>query len=547
MKQKQPIDLDIEIARSKRVLKKYSHDTSIFEIEPKAVIYPKNAEDVKRLVKYVSSHKKKTPNLSITPRSGGTDMTGGSINDSLIVVTERYMNRIGRVRSNRIVTQPGVYFRDFDKVTKVAGKEMPSYPASREIAAIGGMAANNAGGEKSLIYGKTQDYVKRLKVVLSDGNEYEFRKLKKKQLKQKLKLKNFEGEVYRRMFKLVSHNYDLLQKAKPKVSKNSTGYRLWDVYDKENETFDLTQLFVGSQGTLGFITEIEFELVDYKQHSGLLIGFIPRLDHLPDVVNTVVKHGPSSFETFDDHTLKFAMKFFFQFRKTLGWGKFIKLAFSFLPDLFLMLRGLPKLIMLAEYESDDPDEIKENLDKLKDDLKKRHPHILFEEAETESKSERFWLMRRESFNLLRKNVKGRHTAPFIDDLVIPPENLPKFFPEFKKILEKYELLYTIAGHLGDGNFHVIPLMDLSNPKERAKLEPCLKETIALVKKYGGSMSGEHNDGMIRGPFLEKMYGRKVYEHFADTKKIFDPLNIFNPHKKVDATWGYSQDHIRTSF
>ena len=170
-----------------------------------------------------------------------------------------------------------------------------------------------------------------------------------------------------------------------------------------------------------------------------------------------------------------------------------------------------------------------------------------EEDSTEAKAWKFRIMRRESFNLLRKKVKDKHTAPFIDDFVVPPPYLAEFLPKLQVIIKKYNLLATIAGHMGDGNFHVIPLMKIEDPKERAKLEPCMHEVNDLVLSYGGSISGEHNDGMIRGPFLSQMYGQEIFELFKQTKKIFDPENIFNPHKKTDADWEFSMSHIRQHF
>lgn len=170
-----------------------------------------------------------------------------------------------------------------------------------------------------------------------------------------------------------------------------------------------------------------------------------------------------------------------------------------------------------------------------------------EEDETAAKAWKFRIMRRESFNLLRKKVRDKHTAPFIDDLVVPPKHLPVFLPKLRTIVNKYQLLATLAGHMGDGNFHIIPLMKIEDPKERAKLQPAMREVNELVLKYGGSLSGEHNDGMIRGPWLEQMYGKKMVDLFKETKKIFDPDNIFNPHKKTDADWEYSMSHIREHF
>ncbi len=536
------------VRSDKRTLKKYSHDTSLFEVVPTAVVYPKNTNEIKKLVKYVSEHKKQQPELSITARSAGSCMSGGAINDSIILDFTKHFTDMGSLRSNRVSVEPGMLYRKFEKRTLRWGKLMPSYPASRDLAAIGGMVANNAGGELSLKYGKTERYVKRVKAVLSDGNEYEFKPLSKEELAKKTQLKSFEGELYRHVYKLINDNYEAILRAKPPVSKNSTGYNLWNVWNKETEIFDMTQLFVGSQGTLGLVTEVEFELVDKMPQSGMLIAYMPDLNGLASIVNRTLAHSPTSIEAFDDKTIKFVFKFFLKFRAMLGTWGFIKLCFRLIPDALILVRhGIPKLIFLAVFEAKTHAETEKQLHDLQAELKKHHPHLTIELAHDDAAQERFWLMRRKSFALLRKNVGKRHTAPFIDDLVVPPEHLEEFLPKLQKIIKKYDLMETIAGHLGDGNFHIIPLMELEDPKERAKIEPCLKELITLLKKYDGSMSGEHNDGLIRGPFLKDMYGEKVFNYFKQTKEIFDPENIFNPHKKTDAKWSFSHHHIRDSF
>ncbi|MEX0932067.1 MAG: FAD-binding oxidoreductase, partial [Candidatus Saccharimonadales bacterium] len=401
-----------------KTLFKYSHDTSLFEIIPQAVVFPKDANDLKELVEFVKKYRKIDPNLSLTARSAGTDMSGGAINDSIIVGFEKYFTKLGKVNGKRITAQSGVYYRKFEKRTLKAGKILPSFPASKHICAIGGMVANNAGGEKSLTYGKTEKYVRKLKVVLNDGNQYTVKPLNKKELDKKLAQKDFEGQIYKKLYNLIEKNYELIQNAKPKVTKNSTGYKLWDVWDRQKGIFDLTQIFVGSQGTLGLVTETEFELVEAKKHTGMLVGFVRGLERLGELNNHILKHAPTSVEVFDDHTLNFALRFFLQFRKTLGWRKFIKLAFSFLPDIWLLRKGWPKLIVLIEFEADKAHTVRAKVGALRRDLEESEFEITLENADSAAKSERFWLMRRESFNLLRKNVKGKHTAPFIDDLVV---------------------------------------------------------------------------------------------------------------------------------
>ena len=171
---------------------------------------------------------------------------------------------------------------------------MPSYPASREICTMGGMVANNSGGEKSLHYGKTEDYVQELNVVLSDGEEYVFKAIGPEELEQKKLQNNLEGEIYRQMYALLEFNYELIQKARPNVSKNSAGYLLWNVWNRKR--FDLAQLFTGAQGTLGLITKIKFRLIKPKKYSGLLIIFLRDLEFLGEVVNLVNKSEPESFE-----------------------------------------------------------------------------------------------------------------------------------------------------------------------------------------------------------------------------------------------------------
>ena len=538
--------ISCEIDDSQTTLENYSHDASLFEVRPKIVVSPKSADDLKKLIRFVSGNKTEDENLSITARSGGTCMSGGAINDSIIVDFAKNFSHIKSVSENLAVVEPGVFYRDFEVATLKKNAIMPSFPASREICTIGGMVANDAGGEKSLSYGKTINYVSSLKAVLADGNEYSIRPLNLQELNAKMKDANYEGQIYKKVYELIDNNNDLIQRAKPKVSKNSTGYNLWDVWNRDSEVFDLTKLFVGSQGTLGLVTEVGLKLVPAQEYSGVLVCFMKKTDELGEVINTVLEHHPASFESFDNYTLKLSLKFFPYFRKTLGWKGLFKLAVSLLPDVFIFMKGVPKLILLVEFNGTTQKEVDE---KIKAAHIALNPFKLeaVEEDNTEAKAWKFRIMRRESFNLLRKKVKNKHTAPFIDDLVVPPKHLPEFLPKLRKIINKYKLLATVAGHMGDGNFHIIPLMELEKKSERDKLLPAMKEINELVLGYGGSLSGEHNDGLIRGPWLKQMYGEKVYELFKQTKEIFDPDNIFNPHKKTDADWQWSYGHIRDNF
>lgn len=208
------------------------------------------------------------------------------------------------------------------------------------------------------------------------------------------------------------------------------------------------------------------------------------------------------------------------------------------------------MILMVEFNGDSEQAVRDQVRALHRELKHlraRYEINGFEEDPTEGKSEKFWIMRRYAFQVLRKKVKDKHTAPFIDDLIVSPQYLVAFLPKLRAIVKRYKLFATIQGHIGDGNFHVIPLMKIEDPKERAKLLPAMKEVNTLVLQYHGSLSGEHNDGLVRGPWLEAQFGKPIVELFREVKHIFDPNNIFNPRKKADADWDYSFSHIRERF
>ena len=532
---------------SRRVREDYSHDASMFEVVPELVVAPKDSEDIQQIVKYVGMHKAKQPGLSLTARSAGTDMSGGAINDSIILDMQKHMDKLFEVTPEYAKVQPGMFYRDFEVETLKHGAQLPPYPASRDLCTVGGMVANNSGGEKSLQYGKTEKFVTELKVVFADGHEYTVRPLNEKELKAKMRQHDFEGKVYREVFKLVDDNYDAIKAARPNVSKDSTGYHLWNIWDRQTGVFDLTQAIIGSQGTLGIVTDITFRLVPAPKHSGTLVVFLRDMNALGDLIKKVMTFKPATFEGFDNYTLMLSFKLFFFFHQKLGWWGMIKLGLQLIPSALMLFKGIPKMVLLIEFNGETPEEVAEKVRRCRQGLGKYSKKAVFEENDSEVKARKFWIMRRESFNLLRKKVADKHTAPFIDDLVVNPEHLPQFLPELREILKRYKFLATIAGHMGDGNFHVIPLMKIEDTLERIKIAPAMREVNELVIRYGGSLSGEHNDGMSRGPWLHQMYSPEILAHFKKLKSIFDPQNIFNPHKKTDSDWEYSMSKIRTHF
>ncbi len=531
-----------DIENSAEVLKKYSTDASLLSVTPEIIVFPKDVEDIKQLVSYVSAQKEKGVSVSITARAAGTCMSGGSLNESIIIDTQRYMSGVVSMGHNEATVLPGTLYRDFEKQTLSKGLLLPSYTASKSICAIGGMVMNNAGGEKTLAYGKTEQYIKQLKIVFSDGNEYTIVPLNKRQLAAKKRKKTFEGQLYTQIAQLIKDNERILADAKPQVSKNSAGYYLWNVW-REDGTFDLNRLLVGSQGTLGILTEVTFSLVKVKSHSKLFVVFLKDLADIPELVKRVLPYKPESIESYDDHTFKMAMKFLPSLIKQMNVKNFFRFAWSFWPEVRMILTGgLPKLVVLIEFASDSMEDIEKRIASLKVDIADMHlsQHI----AQNKEDTEKYWTMRRESFNLLRKHVHGKRTAPFIDDFIVRPEYLPEFMPQLDALLGKYpDLVYTIAGHIGDGNFHIIPLMDMHIPQNKQIIVDLSKAVYDLVIGYNGSITAEHNDGIIRTPFLSRMYGDTVVDLFKQTKDVFDPLGIFNPGKKVGGSFKYIEEHI----
>lgn len=516
-------------------LQKYSRDTSIFERRPVVIVRPRSEADVIAVVRYVHEMRVNGEYVSLAPRAAGTDMTGGSLSDCIVLSCTEHLNRVIDVGPRYVVAEPGVFYRNLEKETLgKSGAIIPSYPASRQLCALGGMIANNSGGELTLRYGKTDSYVESLDVVLSDGSKATFAPLTQSELAQKESGTSLEGAIYRGIHDLIMNNHAEIERARPLVSKNSAGYSLWNVWNQTTGLFDLTKLVVGSQGTLAVVTKARLKTVQLKKHRAMLVVFLKDISHLPDVVHRVMQHQPESFESYDDHTFKLAVRFMPQIIGQLGFVQMIQLGFAFLPELWMVLTGgVPKLVLMAEFAEDSLESAREKAKEAR--LALADQPVQAKVAQREIDAKKFWIIRRESFALLRKNLRGLYASPFIDDLVVPIESYPTFIPALNKLLAEYDLIYTIAGHIGNGNFHIIPLMNLSDEKARKTIMELTPKVYDLVAEFHGSTTGEHNDGIIRTPYLHTMFTPKMLELFAEVKRIFDPLNILNPGKKVGGT------------
>ena len=522
----------------------YSRDTSIFERAPRVVVFPKNADDVSKLVTFTHDARNHGENLSVTARSAGTDMTGGPLTDSISVVFTKHMNHVIEIGrdpdatdgTGYAIAEPGVYYRDLEKTSLAKyGMIYPAYPASRDLCAVGGIVSNNSAGELNLRYGKTDRHVHELDVVLSDGSQVQIHPLSFNELAVKEKEATFEGRIYKQIHALIENNKDEIEHARPSVTKNSAGYGLWNVVDEKKRTFDLNQLIVGSQGTLCFVTSAKLRLITPHAHRAMLVVFLSDLGILPEIVSRVLKHEPESFESYDDKTFSLAVHFMPQMLMQMGLFAALKLGIAFIPDIWTVLRGgVPKLVLLAEFAENTAEEALEKARMARHSLEGLAVRTRL--AKSEAQSAKYWKVRRESFALLRKNIHGRYAAPFIDDIVVHVKDYPSFLPELERLVRGHRFIYTIAGHIGDGNFHIIPLVKMNGAEDRAEMLELMPKVYALVAKYHGSITGEHNDGIIRTPYLPTMFSPRMIELFAEVKRIFDPLGVFNPGKKTGGTF-----------
>lgn len=536
-----------EISDDPAALETASRDTSLFKICPELVAYPKDAADVSAIVREIHEAKQAGAEIAVAARAAGTDMSGGPLTTGVVISFTKYMNHMVEVGHTYAITEPGVYYRDFEKATLAKKLILPSYPASREICAMGGIVANNSGGERTLEYGKTENFVEELDVVLSDGSQAVFKLYTPEEIAEKKRLHTLEGEIYREMDALLATNAKVIEAHRPKVTKNSAGYALWSVRDQKTGGMNLAKLICGSQGTLALWTRAKLALVEPKEHRAMMVIFLSDLDVLPEIVKRVLPFDPESFESYDDHTFTLAVNFLPEMLMQMGFAKAARLGIDFIPEAAMIAAGgVPKLILMAEFAERTIEEADAKALKAKEALADLELRIQIEKDERAS--EKYWIVRRESFNLLRKNLHGTFAAPFIDDFVVPPASFPEFMPKLKDLLAEYkdDFVYTIAGHVGDGNFHIIPLINLSKPRSREVILELAPKVYELVLSYGGTTTGEHNDGIIRTPYLTMLFGEEMTALFKKTKEIFDPLNIFNPGKKIGGTFEDIKTYMLTA-
>jgi FAD/FMN-containing dehydrogenase len=513
-----------EVREDLNTKKMYSCDASIFEVMPDAVVFPKNKEDLSKLIQYASAN-----NTTLTARSAGTCMSGGSLTEGVVIDMAAGFSYIGEIdkEQNTVWVGSGTYHRDIESALTPHGLLFAPYTSSKDLCGIGGMIGNNASGEKSFRYGATIDNIVSLRMMCSDGNEYTFSELSSAEFKAKALLENFEGTVYKELDTILQENKEQLEASRPKVKKNAAGYGLWNIYNPERDTYNVARLIIGSQGTLGIVTDIQLRLVPLPQHYSMLVCRIENLKNLATVVQTMASHLPEGIETYDNHTYTLAQKLLPEDAARAKLGKDAR------------------LVVFAQFS----ERSQEETEAVAEMCKKELASLGFAgELVAREEADSHFVIRRASFKLLKEYAHGTSKAvPFIEDTIVPLEHYDAFLEKLEDILTRYDMTYTYAGHIGDGSIRLIPLVNLETEDAADKVLSLAQEVYTLTISFGGSISVDHNDGIIRTPFLSLQYNPKIISLFEKTKHIFDSKYIFNPGKKVGGSLEYAkQKMIRTN-
>lgn len=518
---------DFGVIEDEATRNKYSVDASIFEVVPRGVVQPDSLEWLQHIVRGAIDSTRNGDPITIAARSGGTCMSGGALTEGVVIDMTKGFSWIDTLdkKHHTVWVGGGTYFHDIEAALEKEGYLFPSYPNSRKICGIGGMVGNNASGELSIRYGATSENVQAVRMVLADGNEYEFGPLSTAELEKKCAQDDLEGHIYRSVRALLEENWELIWKKRPKVRKNAAGYALYRVWDRDKTVFNLAQLFVGAQSTLGIMTAAQLKVVPKPKFERMVVIEISSLDKLAKALQIVTSHHPLGVEMYDKHTYELAKEFL---------PKEAKAAAS----------ADGKDMILFAWFSEPSKDATDHAEAVCQRALKRAGyscHTVKDEAEKAAHIE----IRRDSFQLLKDYAKGSQRAvAFIEDIVVNIEHYGEFIGALEAILSDYDnMVYTYAGHIGDGSIRLIPLIDMEADGAVDRVFELADRVYNLVFAFGGSMSVDHNDGIIRTPYLEHMFGQELVTVFEDVKHIFDPFNVFNAGKKVGGTLEYAKAHM----
>jgi len=505
----------------KALKKVYSTDASVYQEEPLAVAIPKTINDIKKLIKFADDEQ-----ITLIPRAAGTSLAGQVVGKGLVVdISKNFINIIEVNKDEKWVrVQPGVIRDDLNAFLKSYGLMFGPETSTSSRAMIGGMIGNNSCGLHSIIWGTTRDNLLEVKALLSDGNEVVFGDLDKKTFQEKCNLETLEGKIYQSLEKIINNpeNQAAIKEGFPKanVKRRNTGYALdalkFPTGAEGAVGFNLSKLIAGSEGTLCFITEAKLKLFDLPP---IEVGMVAVHTHTINeslLANLVaLEHNCSASELIDDFILEFTKTNIEQSKNRF------------------FLEGEPKAILMVEFFDETKEGLLKKAKNLIKTLKEKnlgyaHPILHGDD------SKKAWEVRKGGLGLLRNLEGDTQCVNLIEDCAVDPQDLPAYIEDLEVLLKKHNVRYSMYAHAGAGELHVEPMINLKITEGRQLFRTILAETAILVKKYGGSLSGEHGDGRLRGEFIPFMMGEKNYALFREVKQIFDEKGIFNQGKIIDS-------------
>ncbi len=529
------------ISTKKDLLDTYSTDESIFSIRPQVILQPKNRRDVEIATAVVAEQTKRFTSLSLTPRAAGTGLGGGSLTDSISIDLCAHLNNFGDVVEKKgkitFTCEPGTMWREVEKKLKSHGAYLPPYPASKDICSIGGAVGNNAAGPDSLRYGHCADWVESLDIVLHDGHTYTIKPLTHREFQLLIKQDHEHARIAKAIFELISKNEKEIKAGQPKTKKNTAGYPLWSVmpqgiakFKKGEGTFDLTRLVSGSQGTIGIIVNLTMRAILIPKNTTLIAVPIFELEEAADSIVSVLTYNPINVEVFDALTFDLALRNPNFFKARLSGIKYYQVMLAMYTLYHVRFRRrIPEFTVLItlDEETAAKHDLADVVSKISS--KNARARVISNPIEAEVYTQ----IRNASYTLSKFQDPTKRPAAFLEDMTVPPENLSKFFVQIKRLLKEFNVTAAVHGHGGNGHFHFYPLLDFTNKTTPALVEKMAEKFFDTAIKFKGNICGEHNDGIIRTPFLHKMFNKKMLEIFKQTEAIFDPDDIFNPGKKVN--------------
>ncbi|WP_210463912.1 FAD-binding and (Fe-S)-binding domain-containing protein [Rufibacter roseolus] len=499
----------------------YATDASVYQEMPVAVAIPQTKEDLQKLIRFANEHR-----ITLIPRAAGTSLAGQVVGNGLVVDISKYFTQVLEVNPQEswVRVQPGVIRDDLNATLRPHGLLFGPETSTASRAMIGGMIGNNSCGLHSIVWGDTRTHLLSAKVLLSDGSEAEFKPLTHEELQEKLILQNLEGEIYRRMYGLIKNetNRTVIQQNYPKktLTRRNTGYALDFLVDEGagpegQTTLDLCKVLAGSEGTLAFVTEAKLNLIPLPpKEEGLVCVHFNSLAEALEANIIILRHQPMSSELVDKYIMDFTKG-----HRTYDANRFF-------------IEGDPAALLMVEFMADSQDIITDKAEALIADLKAAglgYAYPVVRGALTKP----VWDVRKAGLGLIRNLPGDTQPVNLIEDCAVSPEDLPAYIAELNQVLDKHQLQASYYAHAGAGELHVEPMINLKTEAGKQVFRQVLAETTELVKKYNGSLSGEHGDGRLRGEFIPQALGAEVYALLQEVKEIFDPRHIFNAGKIVD--------------